>query len=84
MTAFQAVWRMSVGESFLREALIARYIGCEGGHNITAAAQHIHGGMGADRDYPLFRYCLWTRQLEMSYGGANQILYSLGKLVSME
>ena len=35
------------------------------------AAQHLHGGIGVDRDYPLHRYFLWAKQLELTLGGAT-------------
>lgn len=37
-------------------------------HRVSQAAQHVHGGAGIDRDYLLFRYCLWAKQLELSLG----------------
>lgn len=37
-------------------------------HRVSHAAQHVHGGMGIDKDYHLFRYCLWSKQLELSMG----------------
>jgi len=40
-------------------------------HRISHAAQHVHGGTGIDRDYHLFRYCLWAKQLELSFGHAK-------------
>jgi alkylation response protein AidB-like acyl-CoA dehydrogenase len=47
-------------------------------HRVSQAAQHCHGGTGVDRDYPLFRYCLWARQLELSAGNSAQLNGSLG------
>ena len=43
------------------------------------AAQHLHGGMGVDRDYPLHRYFLWAKWLELSLGGATRQLLTIGK-----
>lgn len=37
-------------------------------HRVSQAAQHVHGGMGIDKDYHLFRYCLWAKQLELMMG----------------
>lgn len=37
-------------------------------HRVSQAAQHVHGGIGIDKDYHLFRYCLWAKQLELSLG----------------
>lgn len=37
-------------------------------HRVSQASQHVHGGAGIDRDYHLFRFCLWAKQLELSLG----------------
>lgn len=47
-------------------------------HRVSQASQHLHGGMGVDRDYPLFRFCLWARQIELSHGSSARLLSSLG------
>lgn len=47
-------------------------------HRVSHTAQHVHGGMGIDRDYHLFRYCLWAKQLEMFLGHSKLHLEILG------
>jgi hypothetical protein len=79
---WSAAWRMDNERSAARALHIARYFACEGGHQIVAAAQHLHGGMGFDRDYPLHRYFLWMKRLEFSLGGASAHLQSLGDLLA--
>ena len=49
---------------------------------MVAAAQHIHGGMGFDRDYPLYRYFLTAKRLEFALGGASAWLATLGRVVA--
>lgn len=46
-------------------------------HRVSQAAQHVHGGTGIDRDYHLFRYCLWAKQLELSLGNSRVHLAKL-------
>ncbi len=46
-------------------------------HRVSHAAQHVHGGMGIDRDYHLFRYCLWAKQLELTLGNSKQQIAAL-------
>jgi alkylation response protein AidB-like acyl-CoA dehydrogenase len=53
-------------------------------HRVSQAAQHCHGGAGVDRDYPLFRYCLWARQLELSAGNSAQLTGELGQDIARE
>jgi len=52
------------------------------GHRVSYAAQHLHGGMGVDRDYPLWRYCLWARQIEMTLGNSASTLATLGARIA--
>ena len=53
-------------------------------HRVTHAAQHLHGGVGVDRDYPLHRYFLLAKQLELSLGGASRQLVALGGILAAE
>jgi 3-oxocholest-4-en-26-oyl-CoA dehydrogenase beta subunit len=39
--------------------------------------QHLHGGMGADVTYPVHRYFLWAKQIELMLGGASALLADL-------
>lgn len=57
---------------------IAKIWACDVAHRVSQSAQHLHGGIGVDRDYPLFRYCLWAKQLELTLGGASAWLMQLG------
>ena len=45
------------------EALIAAWWAADGGQQVVLAGQHLHGGIGADVDYPVHRYFLWGSQL---------------------
>ena len=46
-------------------------------HRVSQAAQHVHGGTGIDRDYPLYRYCLWAKYLELALGNSRIHLSNL-------
>ena len=50
-------------------------------HRVSQAAQHCHGGTGVDRDYPLYRYCLWARQIELTAGNGAQLTGELGNAI---
>ena len=50
-----------------------------GGMRALHACQHLHGGMGADIDYPVHRYFLWGKQIEDTLGGASATLSRLGR-----
>jgi alkylation response protein AidB-like acyl-CoA dehydrogenase len=79
---WQAAWRMATGRPAARELGIAAFFAADAGHRVLSAAQHIHGGMGFDRDYPLHRSYLLFKQTEFSLGGASAQLAMLGDLVA--
>jgi alkylation response protein AidB-like acyl-CoA dehydrogenase len=78
MTACQAVWRLAQGLPAADEVRIAKFWAAEGGHRATYAAQHLHGGIGVDVDYPLHRYYVWSKQIELTLGSAHPQLARLG------
>jgi alkylation response protein AidB-like acyl-CoA dehydrogenase len=81
VTLWQAAWRMSESREHAQALAVAKFWAAEGGAHIVAAAQHVHGGMGFDRDYPLHRYFLTSKHLEFTLGGAQAQLAALGDLV---
>lgn len=58
---------------------IAKFFAGDAGHEIAYAAMHLHGGIGVDVDYPVHRYYLWARQIELALGPAALHLASLGE-----
>ena len=82
LAAWQAAWRLAEGLPAAREVAIAKYWASEGGNRVVHAAQHLHGGVGVDREYPLHRYFLMARQLELTLGGATEQLLRLGELIA--
>jgi alkylation response protein AidB-like acyl-CoA dehydrogenase len=76
---WRAAWRLAERRSAAREALVAKFWAAEGGARVTAAAQHLHGGVGVDVDYPVHRYFLAAKALELALGGATQQLARLGR-----
>ena len=84
LTALQAAWRLGSGMDSAKAVSIAKYWAAEGGQRVVAAAQHIHGGVGVDRDYPLHRYFLWAKSAELTLGGAAAHLQKVGVMLSQE
>jgi alkylation response protein AidB-like acyl-CoA dehydrogenase len=84
LTTWQAAWRLASGGPATAETAVAKYWAAEGGHAVTYAAQHLHGGIGVDVDYPLYRYTLWSKQIELSLGSATRHLLRLGELLASE
>ena len=67
-TVWQAAWRMSEGLPAESAVASLAWWACEAGHRVGHACQHLHGGAGADLDYPIHRYFLWARQIELTPG----------------
>jgi alkylation response protein AidB-like acyl-CoA dehydrogenase len=82
LTALQAAWRIEAGEPADAAVATAKYWAAVGGSRVVRAAQHLHGGAGVDREYPLHRHYLFARQLELTLGGGTQQLRRLGKLIA--
>lgn len=78
VTLWSAAWRLSAGLDAARALDIARWQASEGAHRVLAAAQHLHGGMGYDKDYPLVRYTLSVAFWEHVLGGPGARLERLG------
>jgi alkylation response protein AidB-like acyl-CoA dehydrogenase len=84
LTAWQAAWRLSEDLPSTEQVAIAKFWCAEGGQRVVHAAQHLHGGMGVDKDYPLHRYFLWAKELELTLGGATASLLGLGAILAAE
>jgi len=79
---WQACWRLDQGLEADKELAVAKFFASEAGARVVAAAQHVHGGMGFDRDYPLYRYFMTSKHLEFTLGGTHESLTRLGDLIS--
>lgn len=82
LSALQACWRLDQGLEASTEVAVAKYWAADGGQRVANAAQHLHGGMGVDRDYPLWRYYVWAKHLELSLGGATAQLLQIGNALA--
>jgi alkylation response protein AidB-like acyl-CoA dehydrogenase len=79
---WQACWRLDQGLEADKELAVAKFFASEAGARVVAAAQHVHGGMGFDRDYPLYRYFMTSKLLEFTLGGSHESLTRLGELIT--
>jgi alkylation response protein AidB-like acyl-CoA dehydrogenase len=82
LVLWQAAFRLARGEPAAAEVAVAKFWAAEAGHRVTYAAQHLHGGIGVDVDYPVHRYYLWARQIELTLGSASPQLETLGRLLA--
>tara|TARA_B110000438_G_C15737386_1_gene616912 strand:- start:179 stop:1309 length:1131 start_codon:yes stop_codon:yes gene_type:complete len=82
LVLWQAAWRLDAGHPAAEEVRIAKWWASEIGQKVVHDVQHLHGGMGADIDYPVHRYFLWVKQLENTLGGGSSQLARLGSLIA--
>lgn len=64
-TLWQAAWRLEPAD-----VAVAKMWAADGVRRVVQTAQHLHGGMGADTEYPLHRFHAWAKQWELSHGSA--------------
>ncbi|MFJ6389271.1 acyl-CoA dehydrogenase family protein [Streptomyces sp. NPDC091972] len=86
VTLWQAAWRLASGARgtlpVAGDVAVAKIWASEGVRRVVQTAQHLHGGFGADVDYPLHRYHAWAKHLELSLGPAAAHEEALGELLA--
>ncbi len=82
LTMQQAVWRLDQGAPAAEQTAIAAFWGAEGVQRVVSKAVHLHGGLGVDVSFPLHRWFLVGKVVELSLGGAQRSLDHLGDLIA--
>jgi len=75
---YQLVWRLDQGYDCTPQAYATKYLANSAGHRVGHLAQHVHGGIGVDRTYPIHRFLYWSRALSIALGGTGAHLERLG------
>ena len=79
----QAAWQVDAGRPATAAIATAKWWAATAGSRVVHTAQHLHGGIGSDVEYPIHRFFLWSKQNELLFGGARQQAARLGaQLVS--
>lgn len=78
----QAASLIDQGKDAEEASLIAKIWCGDATHRVSQASQHCHGGTGVDRDYPLYRYCLQARQVELTAGSSARLTALLGEAIA--
>ena len=81
-TMWQAAWRIDRGLDASVAVEVAKWWASEAGQRVVHAVQHMHGGMGADIEYPVHRYFLWGKQIEDTLGGGSAHLAAIGQALA--
>ena len=82
VTLLRAAWLYDSGRDATDAAGVAKWQASERGQRTVHATQHLHGGLGADITYPIHRYFLWGKQLELLLGGPSHQLSRLGARIA--
>lgn len=84
----QAAWRLDAADTLgttpaeaSAYVLTAAWWAAEAGQHCVHITQHLHGGLGADTTYPIHRYFLWGKSIELYVGGASRTLARLGDVL---
>jgi acyl-CoA dehydrogenase len=77
-STLQAAWHLDEGHDATEHVLSAAWWAADGGQRCVHITQHVHGGLGADVTYPIHRYFLWGKQIEMLLGSGSALLARLG------
>lgn len=83
-TYWLSLWRLSEGKDARAEVRAAKWWACDAAHRVVCTAQHLHGGIGVDVEYPIHRFYLLAKQISYSLGNANQQLEKLGALLASD
>tara|TARA_R110002072_G_scaffold108229_8_gene235104 strand:- start:5555 stop:6367 length:813 start_codon:yes stop_codon:yes gene_type:complete len=81
-TYWLALWRLSEGLDARAEVHAAKWWACDAAHRVVSTSQHLHGGMGADVEFPIHRFFLMAKLVSYSLGNASQQLEKLGRLLA--
>jgi alkylation response protein AidB-like acyl-CoA dehydrogenase len=82
--ALEAAWRLAAGLPAGLHVRAAKWWAAVACDRVTHSAQHLHGGTGADVDYPIHRHFLWSQHLLITLGGPRQQLEELGRRVALD
>jgi alkylation response protein AidB-like acyl-CoA dehydrogenase len=83
-TLWQAIWQLEAGRPATEAVAVAKWWACRAGQRVVHTAQHLHGGIGSDVDYPIHRFFLWARDLELTLGSAGVQLERIGEGIAAE
>jgi len=64
------------------DALSAKLIAGDVGHRVLHVCQQVHGGIGHDRGYPLWRYAVAAKQNEMATMSSAEAVSELGRIIA--
>ena len=82
LTMLQAATLLDAESPADLEVAVAKYWASYGGSRVGHAGLHVHGGISIDLDYPIHRYFLWAKHLELRLGAGTAQLDRLGSMLA--
>lgn len=79
-----ALYKIEAGGDSRAEVRAAKWFAADAGHRIVYRTQHLHGGMGADLEFPIHRFFLWAKHIGMMIGGRSVQISKLGALLASD
>jgi acyl-CoA dehydrogenase len=84
VTLWESAWRIDTRRPAAEAVAVAKWWASEAGQRVVHATQHLHGGIGADISYPIHRFFLWGKQIELMLGSPPAELDALGDILASE
>ncbi|MDM0069974.1 acyl-CoA dehydrogenase family protein [Variovorax sp. J31P207] len=78
----QLAWRIDQGLPTEAAARVSKHQASQAGHMVGHTAQHFHGGVGADLQYPIHRFYLKSQAFSHIGGGAEAQLARIGRALA--
>ena len=78
ISTWEAIYLLASAEEASEQVRFAKFWASEAGQRVVVAAQHLHGGIGVDIDYPLHRYFWWAKYVELLFGPGSEQLAKIG------
>jgi 3-oxocholest-4-en-26-oyl-CoA dehydrogenase beta subunit len=82
VTLWLAAWQIDTDRPAATAVATAKWWASEAGQRVVHATQHLHGGMGADVEFPIHRYFLWGKQIELMLEGPSAQLARMGRALA--
>ena len=81
---WQLAWLLDQGLPVAAAGRVAKHQASQAGHIVGHTAQHFHGGVGADLQYPIHRFYLKSQALSLIGGGAEAQLAHIGRALASQ
>ncbi|MBV6422260.1 MAG: Acyl-CoA dehydrogenase FadE27 [Steroidobacteraceae bacterium] len=75
---------LAAQDDAVADVLAAKLLAGDVGHRVLASCQHVHGGIGHDRSYPLWRYAVAAKQIELAVTSSSEATAALGNVIAAQ